>query len=421
MGKFITFFRNNKRRAISAVVGFFGIVFWLEALRISSNLRPIADEICVLGDWSEGDLLPSLHISPRLLSTLFTWGSSILWSENYQVAIIFHFALAYGLVAIILKKLVILKGVSFESNRQFIYQGMILTSWLLFALPPSLAGLYDTSFWFGGTWYVVGGLGIISMIFTLVSEKSNIKQKVAWIIAASAWNELSAGLVVITLFILVITKKANLRNAVTICTVPFVFLMWHAVHNLSSGRLTASRLESDTNLQISIKSILKIFLEYSITGLIIGMVLATLLPFSSTITRNHSKRHYLGILLIGPLFVFVISLIAYPTWRSSYIIGLLIAFFYPLLRNYRRRLVPISSVVAIFFISLLGLYTVQNLETLQDSTANRLDWWNSIVRMNDGVLSFPPPPNKPVFSPADIGTSGWIDLCFKSFAQRGEK
>jgi hypothetical protein len=406
---------------VRTLVGVLGIYFWVQSYLISSKLRPIADEICVLGEWKEGEPFPELYLSPRLFSSLFTWSSAVVWEYNYQLGLCLHYVVIVFMIANLYKHFNKQIQGTRSSKVTRLVVAFILTPYLLFALPLNTAAIYDSVFWFGGTWHVIGAIITVTTVLVLLNHDSSVKQQIIWSLLSGAWSEISAGMTCITIILLLMTRAVPKVQAIKLFLAPSFFFLFHVLFNLHSGRLSSTQTNTPSAWEVSLKSVILVLSEFAFSGVIIGVILLFMLPNVNDTKKIFSQKLVLDVFLSAFAFVFLISFIAYPTWRGSYFLGLVSVFLTPFLlrvkkTNSMRFFLPL--LIGIFLIS---INSVNNLQIIEKSAQNRLTWWNSISMTQELDLPLAPLPHANNILPADYGSAEWVDKCFKKFLIRDSR
>jgi hypothetical protein len=235
-------------------------------------------------------------------------------------------------------------------------------------------------------------------------------------VIASFWSETTACLILIVLF-LNLGKDKNYTKALVF---PITGVALNIYANLNSERINDVQQGALRNNLDILKGSLKMLTEYGLRSVFIAIILTVVfLPFSSEY-RNVPTKRIIWILLLTTSGMVSIYLVGYPTWRSSSIIGvtcftLSFLFFGRITKN------ASSILVSILVTLILGLNTVSNLNSIETVSAERSDWWSSVVTSNETLSPFKFTGEKPEFLQADYGSSEWIDRCFQDFKAKEVK
>ena len=417
----LNLFLNRKADATiqKTAILLFAILYWIIAFTIASNLRPIADEICVLSEWPTNTSLPPFHASPRILGSSFTWLSSLVWSNNYQIAILAHFVLTAFLIGKILSRINILLGENRLPTRRILGTSALVTPWILFALAPNSTALFDSVFWFGGTWHFIGGLIAAYAILVNMDERYSNVGKFGWVIFVSCWSELGAGIMLALAAANIIFLKHLSKKFFIQALIPMAALSIGLLINLTNSRISSVHQGYSSDLIDTLKGSIRMLALYSLNGFLVFLILGVILKSDRNQIIQILRRKFSLILLLANIVIVTMYLIGYPTWRSSATIGILT--FASILVVLMNR-VPSKSWlrVIIFIITVfMGVNTLNNLSEIQNISHERAIWWKdssqaeSLIRFqierHEGEISLP----------ADFGSSSWIDTCFLGMKDKG--
>ena len=392
------------------------IFIWTLVIRISTHLEPIADEVCVLGEWRENSFLPPHHSSPRVFGSLFTWLLAPIWRLEYTLGFLVIIMIAALLIFKIFSLSVIQLSGENPSFKSKITFTALATPWILFTLPPNKSALFDSVFWFGGSWHLIGALVFSYTVLQILSQERNGNFIYLWILIASFWSETTACLILIVMF-LNLGKDKNYRKALVL---PIAGVALNIFANLNSERINDVQESALRNNLDILKGSLKMLIEYGLRSVFIAIILTVIfLPFSSEY-RNVPTKRIIWMMLLTTSGMVSIYLVGYPTWRSSSIIGLTcftlsFLFFGRISKN------ASSILVSILVTLILGLNTVSNLNSIETVSAERSNWWSSVVTSNETLSPFKFTGEKPEFLQADYGSSEWIDRCFQDFKAKEVK
>jgi hypothetical protein len=300
---------------------------------------------------------------------------------------------------------------SFKSSITFT---TLATPWILFALPPSKSALFDSVFWFGGSWHLIGALLVSYTVILILTQKKSGNSIYLWIFIASFWSETTACLMFIVLFLNFKSDKRYIKSL----ALPIAALVLNLIANLNSNRISDVHQDALRNNLNIFKGSIKMLGEYGLRAILIAIILSTVfLPYSSAY-RKPSTRRIMWILPLTTSGMISIYLVGYPTWRSSTIIGVLCLTLVFLLFG-RKPKNTYSILISILITVILGFNTVAILKSIETVTTERSRWWSSVVTSNKTLTPFDFTGEKPEFLQADYGSSEWVDSCFKNFKAKG--
>ena len=384
-------------------------LIWIHVLKISVNLKPIADEVCVLSEWPENSILPPFHSSPRVFGSLFTWLLAPIWRFQYSLGFLLIILISSALIYKLHSRCFQYLTNEVPSIKSKLTFTTAASPWILFALPPNKTALFDSVFWFGGSWHLIGAL-IVSYSFLLILTQDRSGHSFYfWILLASFWSETSASVMFVVLFLNI---KSDKRCARAIF-MPIVALALNLIVNVSNNRIsTVHQGDLRNNLSI-LKGSIRMIVEYGLSSLFIAIVLITIFFSHSLDSRKLPTKKFLWIFLFTGSVIVLIYLVGYPTWRSSSIIGVLFLILL-ILSTSKMLQKPPYAIASILITLVLGFNTISNLESIESVAIERSDWWSNSVMSNDKLLPFEFSEKIPDFFQADYGSSDWIDSCFNN-------
>lgn len=393
------------------------IFCWIRITLIVPKLRPIADEVCALSNWGSNEYLPQYSLNPRLLSSLFTWASSILWRINYPLAIMMHLLLLSVGMLLLLSKFVELKNFRIQGLLAII----ILTPWVILLLPPNPTAVYDTFFWFGGTWHALGAIYTIYLMIKFQEKQLTFLNKFLIVIVLSAWSEISAVSILLLMIFSLLRSAERKKYLLNYMFFPTVSILSHFSRSQTSGRLEAIH---SGNLAFDLIKMFLVTMKFSVQWALFGILLGIIFARASLrfqeepVGAKLEKISSLNLILLSAVFGTVgISTIGYPSWRSTFIIGV-VATIYSLqyFSRWFSRRSGLNQILKVSSILLLVGTGIGSGQTIQQATIPRAIWWESsqissrepieILKLSDGQRKA---------LPGDYGFGDWVDTCFIDF------
>jgi hypothetical protein len=400
------------------LVGSYGLFFWTYAFRISQELRPIADEICVLGEWDNGALFPPIHISPRFFASIFTWQSSIAWHSHYQITMLVHYFIAAALIALIARQIYFMSCHETLSLSKAITYSFVLTPWLLFSLPPNPTALFDAVFWFGGTWHVIGALIIAYTMLVIFDDSYNKFAILSLLVLSIFWSEIGSFLIISTQMIKVLLDRKINKWSFAAISMALLGLCVNIYVNVANKRIISIHDDASLDNMNVLKGSLKMIGEYSLRGALIAVIVKLAISHNVRMTERRKEYRYLSASVLSACSIFIVYQVGYPTWRSSFVIGILFFVSITLLVinvNAKKMtvLIPLMVIGAI-----LGNQTVTNLHAIQNVAKERSYWWDGASSSNFTEQYRQESFKEDLSLPADFGSSTWINTCYRNFVKR---
>lgn len=400
------------------LVGSYGLFFWTYAFRISQELRPIADEICVLGEWDNGALFPPFHISPRFFASIFTWQSSIAWHSHYQITMLVHYFIAAALIALIARQIYFMSCNETLSLSKAITYSFVLTPWLLFSLSPNPTALFDAVFWFGGTWHVIGALIIAYTMLVIFDDSYNKFAILSLLVLSIFWSEIGSFLIISTQMIKVLLDRKINKWSFAAISMALLGLCVNIYVNVANKRIISIHDDASLNNMNVLKGSLKMIGEYSLRGALIAVIFKIAISHNMRMTERRKEYRYLSASVLSACSTFIVYQVGYPTWRSSFVIGILFFVSITLLVinvNAKKMtvLIPLMVIGAI-----LGNQTVTNLNAIQNVAKERSYWWDGASSSNFMEQYRQESFKEDLSLPADFGSSTWINTCYGNFVKR---
>jgi hypothetical protein len=383
------------------------VAIWVFVIRIFVNLKPIADEVCVSGEWKEKAIFPPYHNSPRVLGSLFTWMLAPIWKFEYPLA----FLTVTLIITLLLYRLFSRSFQNAAETELSVKSKIVVTSaavpWIIFALPPNKSALFDSVFWFGGSWHLIGALIVCNAVISILRQEPRGCSFYFWILLASFWSEITASIMFVVLFLNLRSDKRNLKAML----LPATALILNLIVNLGNSRISIVHQDDSRNNLIIFKGSIKMIAEYGLASLLIAIILSSIFLPLSIKAKSFPKRQINWIILLTTLAMISIYLVGYPTWRSSSIIGALLLTL-QLLVFLRRARNGYSSLLSILITIILGLNTLSSLKSIESVVAERSTWWEHVITKEEPVFPFDFSGDNTDFLQADYGSSEWIDECF---------
>ena len=410
----------QERDIASWIVILISIIFWIRISLIIPKLRPIADEVCALSNWGSNEYFPQFSLNPRLLSSLFTWASSILWRINYPLTITIHLVLLSVGIFLLFSRFS--KSKNLRSSRiQSLLAVMFLTPWVILLLPPNPTAIYDTFFWFGGTWHALGAIYTILLMLKFREKQIKVSHKFLIIIVLSTWSEISAISMLIMISYYLLRSSEREKYSLIYLFLPATSILSHFLKSQSSGRLDAIHTG---NLVLDLIKMFLITMKFSAQWAFFGILLGIILARVNSGSQQHPGRAELETLpSVNPILLSIgigtigISTIGYPSWRSTFIIGVAATiyswqYFSRYLSN-RNGLSQILRVLSIFLLLGLGVGSGQ---TVQQATISRAIWWDSTqTSTKESVEILKLSEEQRSALPADFGFGDWVNICFTDY------
>ena len=415
--------RIELRKSYFVFLSFVSLVFWTYLIRIASNLRPIADEICVLSEWAPQDRFPPFHLSPRFFATIFTWTNSTIWVHNYFIGIVINFVLITFLSATLFKNFFGLIG-EVLNIKQSIYLGFFFTPLLIVLIPPNVSAIYDTFLWFGGNWHVVGSLLLLNISCAIIKADTGYGKLTCFIVLISFWSETAAICVFAPLIVRLIHLDSKLKT-VLLFAIPSSSIGVSLIFAIKSERILAVQKESAFDLN-SILGIIQMSVPLFFRGLIVCFFIVN--TWRLIKSREERIEYRLNNLLVLCLAISCLLLIltqyaTYGTWRSSILYGICAVLMVLIL--YKKRLfnnsfTRMSSPVAFF---ILMCFSFQTIVTLNTYVSDREEWWRvNLVEQKSVRIENNSKKEYQAFLPSDYGGGDWIDNCFNTYIKtEGQK
>lgn len=399
-------------------VASYGLFFWTYAFRISQELRPIADEVCVLGEWDNGAFFPPLHISPRFFASLFTWQSSITWHTHYQITMLAHYLIAAALIALIVRQIYFMSCNEILIPGKAVTYSFALTPWLLFSLPPNPTALFDAVFWFGGTWHVIGALIVAYTMLVIFDDSYNKFAVLSLLILSIFWSEIGSFLIISTQMIKVLLDRKMTKWSFVALSMAFLGLCVNVYVNVANKRIISIHDDASLNNINVLKGSLKMIGEYSLRGALIALILKLAITHNMRRTERREEYRFLTASVLSACSIFIVYQVGYPTWRSSFVIGILFFVSITLLViTIRPKKLTILIPLMVMGV-ILGNQTATNLHTIHNVSKERSLWWDSASSNNYTEQYRQESFKNDLSLPADFGSSTWINTCYRNFVKR---
>ena len=389
------------------------VIFWTYLIVVATLLRPIADEICVLGEMQRGDSFPPFHVSPRVVASLFTWVSSMFWLNSYFVAILMQWLVISILLSISLRALY--KTLSIEiSKTEALKFGLVLTPFFLLFLPHKNQAAYDAFYWFGGSWHAVGALLAMYVVLSVINQKTKLPTLIALIILASLWSEVTSIVVIVALIVSAIFYKSK-RNFLLI--IPIFSIILHTYNSRNSGRLVAPTNTDKIFLDMNtIKGLVLMYLIFSVHGIAIAATSSLWMSPNERMKPsklNQTQLAALSALIVAGIAFFLASALTYATWRSTAIFGFLAFGVGVILWQGFLRKTLFTKVISSALLPLIIISNLGGMLPMIDLLEIRKNWWESNNSTNWSNISKNNLSQKQQTEiPADWGKGEWVDQCF---------
>jgi hypothetical protein len=394
------------------------LTFWTYLSIVAFNLRPIADEICVLGELKNGESFPPFHLNPRILATLFTWGSSIMWVSNYTAGIALNWAIISLLFGLNVKKLYEVFSIE-VSRTQALAFGLVVTPFFILFLPPNNQAIYDTFFWFGGSWHAVGALIAMYVVLNILNLKTTYTRTIGLVCVGSLWSEVTSIVVAVAILIHFIFHK---NRMILLILIPAAVLAVHAYISVENGRLSASTESRQSFVDVNtLKGLVLMYILLLIHGIVIAAITRLWFSFKEkkqlTETSSSQKIHVICFVVAG-FVLFQAFALTYATWRSTVMLGVCglligtILWQRVSLKTLMNKIVLLGSLVVILMINAGGLLP------MLDAVELRKNWWEvnnskGWIDISTNVLN----QDQKAKLPADWGNGEWVDECFRKIQE----
>lgn len=389
------------------------LVLWVYLLIVSTLLRPVADEICVLGELEPGESFPPFHFSPRFLASLFTWLSSTIWMNNYSIAIVTHWLIISILLSFNIRALYRVFSGNISRTQAHIF-GFVLTPFFLLFLPHKNQAIYDSFYWFGGTWHTIGALFAMYLTLIVINQETKLPLLIGLVILGALWSEVTSIVVAVALAVSAITYKSKKGFLVLI---PLLSIALHAYLSLNSGRLDVSAGSAESFFDLNtIKGLVLMYLVFSAHGLAIAATSSLWMsPDIGVETPRLNRTQVAAVISLAAAGVtfFLASAFTYATWRSTAIFGFFAFGIGMILWQGFARNTLFIQIISSVTLPLIILTNIEGIWPMIDVLEIRKDWWESNKSVNwfsisDSNLS----QEQRAEIPADWGKGEWVDQCF---------
>jgi hypothetical protein len=303
---------------------------------------------------------------------------------------------------------------------------MVLTPWVILLLPPNPAAVYDTFLWFGGTWHALGAIYTILLMIKFQERQVKFLPKLLIVIALSAWSEISAITILIMIIYSILRSSEKGKYLLVYLFFPTASILSHFFKSQTSGRLDAIH---SGNLVLDLMKMFFITMKFStqwaFCGLLLGIIFARVnlrfqeYPMEVKTEKNASINPILLFVCLGTIGI---STIGYPSWRSTFIIGLAVTIYsaqyfsgYFSRRNRSYQLLKVISILLLFG---TGFNSSQ---TVQQAVTPRAIWWETSQTLSkESIKILKLPKEQRNALPGDYGYGDWINICFIDFWDRNK-
>ena len=389
------------------------VTLWAYLALVATFLRPVADEICVLGEMQSGDSFPPFHTSPRVLASLFTWASSMLWVNNYAMAILLQWLMISFLISINVRELYKVFSIEISKSQAQIF-GLVITPFFILFLPPKNQAIYDTFYWFGGSWHTIGALLVMYVALKAINPKTELPLLISLIVFGSLWSEVTSIFIAVAVGVSTIFYKSK---RIFLVLIPSLSILLHAYVSLNTGRIQTSNGPEQNFMDLNtFKGLVLMYLLLSSHGIVIAAIAN--FWFSSTEKMRPFKINKLQrttaltLIAVGSAF-FLASALTYATWRSTIVFGVTGFGLGIILWQGILRKMLISRIISSILLAVTIFSNTGGMIPMLNILEIRKNWWeanNSAkwINISKNNLS----QGEQIAIPADWGKGEWVDGCY---------